>query len=361
MPRGHQATLLLIALLISLFCATGQEKKEYISSPRRALTAPESLDAPDEWIKRSLGWAGDILDRFKPDVVEHPVRRAALIRLDDVLHIESAPRKPVVQQFYRARIEKAVREIETTRVSSGMRIWKLYNHGFFVRTPSVSLTFDIVPGTNGPGFAVDASLLERLANQSDILFISHRHGDHASIAVAKLFLDRKKPVIAPDNLWSGQEIASRLTYLKRSVEEIHTIQIQNGSWSLKVKAYPGHQGEEVVNNVYLVITPEAFSVVHTGDQSGAEGPGSDFDWIAQIGRDHQVDVLLPNCWTNDIQRMARGVNPKLIITGHENEMGHTVDHREDYTQTYNHLFGSRYPFIVMAWGEAYHYSGLTFP
>jgi hypothetical protein len=51
--------------------------------------------------------------------------------------------------------------------------------------------------------------------------------------------------------------------------------------------------------------------------------------------------------------MARGVNPNLILTGHENEMAHTVDHREDYTQTYNHLFGSAYPFIVMSWGEGY--------
>jgi hypothetical protein len=36
-------------------------------------------------------------------------------------------------------------------------------------------------------------------------------------------------------------------------------------------------------------------------------------------------------------------------------MGHTVDHREDYTQTYNRLFEARYPAIVMACGESYHY------
>ena len=71
--------------------------KPYLSSPRRALTAPELLDAPDEWIDRSLRWAGDILDEYKPAVAEHPVRRAALIRLDDVLHIKSAPEKRLVQ------------------------------------------------------------------------------------------------------------------------------------------------------------------------------------------------------------------------------------------------------------------------
>ena len=350
--------LLLVAVFLPALTAWAQPApatKPYLSSPRRALTAPELRDAPDEWIDRSLQWADDILNEYPPDLVEHPVRRAALIRLDDVLHIESAPKKPLVQRFYRARIERAVHDIENTRVTSGMRIWKLYNHGWLVRTASVSFAFDIVPGTREPGFAVDRQVLERLADQADALFLSHLHGDHVNQGVVRLFLDRQKPVIAPEGLWSGQEIAARLTFPKRSATTVHSIPVQDGGQTLKVVAYPGHQGTLVTNNVHLVTTPEGFTVVQTGDQSGPEGPGSDFDWIAQVGAQHRVDVLLPNCWTTNIGRVARGVNPELIITGHENEMGHTVDHREDYTQTYNHLFGSRYPFIVMAWGETYHY------
>ena len=330
-------------------------EKPYLSSGRRALTAPELRDAPDEWIDRSLQWADDILRDYRPAVVEHPVRRAALIRLDDVLHIESAPGKPLVQKFYRARIERAVAEIESAHVTSGTRIWKLYNHGWFIRTPSVSIAFDIVPGTRIPGFAVDAKVLGRLAAQADALFISHMHGDHANQAVAGMFLDLNKPVVAPEGLWQDQEIARRITFPQRSATQLHRLALPGGK-VLKYVAYPGHQGRSPINNVHLVTTPEGFTVVQTGDQSGAEGPGSDFDWIAQIGRDHRVDVLLPNCWSTDIQRVARGVNPELILTGHENEMGHSVDHREDYTQTYNHLFGSRYPFIVMAWGESFHYT-----
>lgn len=328
--------------------------KPYLSSPRRALTAPELLDAPDEWIGRSLEWAGAILGEYRPAVVEHPVRRAALIRLDDVLHIQSAPAKPLVQKFYRGRIEGAAAEIENTRVMDGARLWKLYNHGWLVRTASVSIAFDIVPGTRTPGFAVDEAVLRRLAAQADVLFISHMHDDHANQAVARMFLELGKPVVAPEGLWQGQEIARRLTYPRRSTSEIHSLTLKSGKM-LKYVAYPGHQGKSPIVIVHLVTTPEGFTAVQTGDQSGEEGPGGDFDWIANIGRDHRVDVLLPNCWTNGIQRMARGVNPELIITGHENEMGHTVDHREDYTQTYNHLFGVRYPFIVMAWGESYHY------
>jgi len=345
-----------LAALLACCAAAQAPSKPYLSSPRRALTAPELLDAPDEWIERSLAWAGDILDSNPPGLPETPVRRAALIRLDDVLHIESAPRKALVQEFYRARLERAVREIEQTRVTEGMRIWKLYNHGFFVRTPSVSFTFDIVPGLPRGDFRVDASLLERIADQSDVTFISHLHSDHASREVARLFLARTKPVLAPEGLWADNpEFANSLTYPKRSTTEVHEIAVHGGRIKLQVVAYPGHQGPSILVDVYRVTTPEGFTVVHTGDQSGSEAPGGDFDWIEHVGEQHAVDVLLPNCWTTNIQRMARGVNPKLIITGHENEMGHTVDHREDYTQTYNHLAGSPYSFLVMAWGESYHY------
>jgi hypothetical protein len=124
---------------------------------------------------------------------------------------------------------------------------------------------------------------------------------------------------------------------------------------LKVVTYPGHQGPPVQNNVNLVITPEDFTVVHTGDQSGDEDPGHDFDWLAHIGHNHRVDVLLSNGWTNDLHRIVRGVNPQLVIPGHQNEMTHEVSHREEYTQDYERMFGLHYPYIVMAWGESFLY------
>ncbi|MBN9658943.1 MAG: MBL fold metallo-hydrolase [Acidobacteria bacterium] len=330
-------------------------KPPFVSSARRLLTAPELKDAPDDWISNSLDWVNFILTHYQPALVEAPVRRAAMIRLDDVLHIESAPRKPIVQQYYKARLEAALREIETTRVPTGLRIWKLYNHGFFVRTASVSIAFDIVPGTREPGFAMPQEWIERLAAQADVLFISHQHGDHANPAVARAFLALRKPVVVPDDVWTAEPtLAKAVTRLSRNTGPAQTLPLANGR-NLTVVPYPGHQGPRILVNVTLVTTPEGFTIVQTGDQSGSEAPGSDFDWLAQIGRDHKVDILMPNCWANGLGRMVRGVNPALVITGHENEMGHKVDHREDYTQTYTRLFPIRYPAIVMTWGESFHY------
>ena len=76
---------------------------------------------------------------------------------------------------------------------------------------------------------------------------------------------------------------SVLRHPKRGVDEMQEIKIQGGARALKVVAYPGHQGPTVINNVHLVRTPEDLTVVQTGDRSGAAGPGTDFDWLAQFG------------------------------------------------------------------------------
>ena len=57
----------------------------FVSHARRALVAPELDSVDGKWIERSLGWADYIFDTFPPAWPEHPVRRAALIRLDDAL------------------------------------------------------------------------------------------------------------------------------------------------------------------------------------------------------------------------------------------------------------------------------------
>lgn len=331
-------------------------KPPFVTSARRLFTAPELLDAPDEWLDRSLQWVDFTLDAYAPSLVEHPLRRAALTRLDDVLHIPSAPEKPIVQRFYRERMTRVVEEIERTTVTSGLRVWKLYNHGFLVRTPTVSFTYDLVPGVARAGLVIPSELMDRIVAQSDATFISHLHGDHASIDVARKFIAAGKPVVAPELLWKDQlDVAGALTVLQRSTTMVHELRVRGGKQVMKVVAYPGHQGATVLNNITLVTSPEGFTVVQTGDQWQMDQPGDDFEWITQIGRDHDVDVLLPNCWTNHLDRMVRGIDPQLVITGHENEMGHAVNHREDYTQTYNRLVGIPYPAIVMTWGESFQY------
>jgi L-ascorbate metabolism protein UlaG (beta-lactamase superfamily) len=311
-----------------------------------------------------LNQAGEVLSEVPPAWPEPDARRSALLLLDGVLHDVYAPYRPPVQRFLKTRIHTAAGEIEQTRLTTGARIWKIYNHTFIVRTASVTIAFDLVGRRSfgADGFSINEEDMLRLVNQCDVLFISHYHGDHAEEWVAQQFVDAGKPVVAPAEVWRDKAIYAQITHLKREPHAKQILPVQNGNQQLEVVIYPGHQGSNIPNNVALVFTPEGLSFSHMGDQSN----DADFSWIDTVAQHFNVDVLLPNCWTTDIVRVARGFDPALIITGHENEMGHTIDHREPYWLTYQRRTASERfggdpnvgydtPLIPMAWGESYLY------
>ena len=52
-------------------------------------------------------------------------------------------------------------------------------------------------------------------------------------------------------------------------------------------------------------------------------------------------------------------DPNLIVTGHENELGHTIDHREAFWLTYykmEEIVKPLVPYLIMSWGEWYTYN-----
>jgi len=59
---------------------------------------------------------------------------------------------------------------------------------------------------------------------------------------------------------------------------------------------------------------------------------------------------------------VQGFDPQVVIPGHENELGHTLDDRvpfrgdSEYLElTYPELKASDYPVILMTWGESFHF------
>ncbi len=310
----------------------------------------------DQFLDRQSQAALDIvqalLKQFPPSMDEPLERQAAMVLLDTVLHDEKAPHRPPVREFFHDRMHLLIRDLEETRIDSGAAIWKLYDHGFIVRTASATLLFDFTRAYSADDkqFAIPDEMAYKILEQCDMLFITHRHGDHADPWVAETFLGLGKPVVAPVSVFPEEEFHPQITHLERAAQISHALGLP-GKVAVAVTVFPGHQGEEMENNVYLVTTPEGLTFVHTGDQSNE----TDFSWIDGIADSHRIDVLFPNCWTTDIKRMAEGVSPRLIITGHENELGHTIDHREPNWLTYDRLQEVKTPYILMTWGEKYHY------
>ena len=82
-----------------------------------------------------------------------------------------------------------------------------------------------------------------------------------------------------------------------------------------------------------------------------------WDWIDYVKDHWQVDVLMVNNWTPDLQRVVRGFDPQVVIPGHENEIGHAVEDRKPWFMDYDRVRGMSYPSIIMTWGESYFFSG----
>lgn len=302
----------------------------------------------------SLEMVDKVLKSNPPDVNESTIRKMALLLIDNVLHVEQAAQLPSVQDFFRRHVENAIMEIRNTKVMEGAMIWKLYNHAFVVKTNSLTIGFDIQDGLSRvKGFQLDNSLLEQLAEDLDILFISHYHGDHANAKVAEMFLARNKPVVSPAGLWNDLPIYDKILHPERKAHIAREITLPEKGFNLKTVIYPGHQGTDIINNVYLVIDPSGLSFAHTGDQSNAE----DLKWIENIKDFHSVNVLMVNSWGIDRDsRLISGFSPQLIIGGHENEMGHSVDHREPYWLNYSRLGSQKIsPWVHITWGEKYNY------
>jgi L-ascorbate metabolism protein UlaG (beta-lactamase superfamily) len=363
LPVALAAVRLLILLGVLLLPA----------APVRAQTNATKIDPnlterEDAYLNRQaeafLNQAQRTLAGFPPQYPEPRERFLALLLLDAVLHDVHAAARPPVQRFFHARMEAALKEMETARGEDGARIWKLYNMGFIIRTKTATIAFDLVRGDSARNreFALPAEIMKRFVDQCDALFISHRHGDHVDEGVAQRFLDQGKPVVAPPQFWAGKPIHASLTHLKREPHAEQALPIQKGKRELKVVVFPGHQMEKTENNVSLVITPEGLSFAHLGDQINEAPFLADYPWIDEVARRHHVDVLLPPCWTNEILRIAKGFHPELILPGHENELGHPIDDRvpfwgdSEFLQlTYPELKRSTYRVIVMTWGESIRY------
>ena len=355
---------IVIFLVLITFSSTAQNNQAR-NSVRIDTTLNEVQNRfMDNQAEALLSQANKVFSDYPPDWPEPAPRRSALMLLDGVFHDKYAPQRSPVQVFFKTRMKKAIEEIEQTEILNGAHIWKLYNDGFVIRTKTVTIGFDLIRGESAraEGFLVSEDYMERLINQCDVLFISHKHGDHAQEWVAQSFISKGKPVVAPPEVWKDKPFYKSITHLERIPNVIQALPVQGGKQALKVVVYPGHQGEDIENNVSLVITPEGLSFSQMGDQSNLD----DFKWIDEVGNNHAVDVLMPNCWTTDIVRVAKGFKPTVIITGHENEMGHSIDHREPYWLTYQRREGSdRFggsskigydtPLILMTWGESYYY------
>jgi L-ascorbate metabolism protein UlaG (beta-lactamase superfamily) len=254
-----------------------------------------------------------------------------------------------VGAVFRRRMDKAIAEISAARVTSGMRIWRMYNMGFVVKSAEATVGFDIHPGWvfDNP---MDEAQQKRLAGALDVAFVSHWHPDHCSRPFLKQMLAGGKKIVLIDSL------AKELT--GENVIRIPGIDLPLRVAGVDVYCHTGRQFPTARNNVYIVRIG-GLLVMHQGDNDKTS-------LYKDIAAEHKVDVLLGNCWAR-LGSCIKGISPRLVITGHENEIKHPPALRSGYPRTFRELdsAGLAPPWNngpqvrVLFWGEHTDWSGET--
>lgn len=289
-----------------------------------------------------------MLQTYRPERNEPQLpRELALVSLDELLHDTSNDGSNPFYTFINTRMLRVLKDLDRP-VTQGLRIYKLYNDGFIIKSHKATVAIDLIPGGSDAQPFIRDSIIYGIVGKCDALFISHWHPDHANLNVAKAFAANGKSVIAPKDLWVG--VDSLIRPLSEHVET----DIEFEDLDLTLHVLPGHQ-DNVYNNINVVEFHGIGTVAQTGDQWYC----CDMDWLDRVHERYDIDVLMPNCWIHDYERHIRGFNPKLIITGHENELGeHSIDHREAYWVTIKKMelmANLNIPYVLMTWGEWYEY------
>ena len=336
-------SLVLLAAMFFQVNVAGQNAKRelrYWGSPDNYLNAQGLV---------MLDLVNEALDSCPPSPEPSLIRKQALYNLDAVLHDTKFDGSELVKDFAASRVDRVLKDFEKPMSGKeGIRIYKVYNDGFILRSSKAVVAVDL---TGKEGRLIPDSLMTKVVDLCDVLFITHNHDDHCDGNVVEMFASKGKPVYAISNFATQDKRVNLIRY-----DAPKDLKVKLPGYSLKVKVFPGHQ-DDLINNVYVFTMPDGITAALLGDQYNRE----DMAWIKTMKNVvPDLDVLCINCWSNDMADYLSGFSPKVVITGHEDELGHTIDHREAFWLTYykmSEVYKVTVPYVIMAWGECYAYPG----
>jgi L-ascorbate metabolism protein UlaG (beta-lactamase superfamily) len=251
-----------------------------------------------------------------------------------------------VVQYYEARMARVLTEMDQP-VTTGFRVWAMFNHGFIVKTPTTTFAFDLIEGkTAWASAAWTVQLPQALLNQIDVLMVSHEHVDHWDLSgrIPANIKARGGAVLYPAGGLARAQTTQIL--LDKQVTQVR---------DLTITAHAGLHNAAVM--VYEVVTGAGYRLVHTGDnQTSVSLPAL-----------QGVDVLLLNGWVNEsgatsnivgMRRSIEKLRPAVMIPGHFMEISRPKTGWYRYTEgllLQNEAL-ERTKTVVMTWGERLEYT-----
>lgn len=302
---------------------------------KRFVRRQERLAKKDEyaWISETHEMVDKLKKMFPAKIddgdFESMMRRKTLQLLDYPLHSDNFAKtspegtaafdKATQKYLYDAR-QSVLQWLDEPRPEDGqIDVALVYNMGVLLRTFDHTIAIDI----RWDGTKEEA---KRIAESIDVLFLTHPHDDHYSPVMLQAVVDAGKTVVLPCMLpdWENNQASILDSELIRPKEM--------GDFS--ISSLRGNQGEGIPNNVYL-IEFNGWRILHQGDYAV-------WDLQEKLKDMPMADIIIAPSW-NGIQwllkpamqaKKLRGREP-LLLPVHNNEMCHSVDHRESYHELFN--------------------------
>lgn len=317
------------------------------------------------WIGDGIRFCEELLAKCEGADYDEPARRKALMLLDYPVHVNhysratppevvAAFRQAITDYIRRAR-ERVLREVKAAKVPDGsLRAWHLYNMAYVLKGSRHTVLIDLTPNPFRDIWT--EADWRAFAEVADMLVITHPHGDHTSFPLMRLLREMGKPLVLPCKM---RDRATSDVFA--ATNGVHVLD-RNHAEPLDVAGvkfwnFLGNQGKKIPCNVY-VMEIDGVRVADNGDNS-------DCLQYAGLAKCPPADIIIASTWNTVTAFVGAcvavpGFDPAkaVFLPSHENELGHTVNHRESYREMYTDpkrlaAPGFRWPRVKpLAWGES---------
>jgi hypothetical protein len=245
---------------------------------------------------------------------------------------------PMLHYFRQVELD-TLAAIQAAVVTEGAVVWKMYNMGVIVKTPTKTFGID-----------VNQSDPQAFANILNFAVVSHVHTDHFT-DVARLVNDAGRPVYGPSNVGAASIKVPWGTYTPEDSPEGDSYWnwgdvVLKTEGDVSLRFVISYQGVSYNNPPYGTKEPNLITRV-TGDSLGSpftlihSGDSVQGSHVSTAKNGAAVDMLVVHGGLGTgLNSIVTNTAAGLTVLGHENELGH--DPRWDYDRLYTEKFDA-YP------------------
>ena len=349
---GLMVSVVILPWMASAFAwvpkTSAEERAGFVAAARAAgeTDLADRIAALDDaaWIDPAIRASESLLARTADLDVFDQKRRVAFQLLDYPLHVNNYAKdvdpevrsafERAVTDYVKRAIARVRDEVRVAEVEPGsLRVWHVYNMAYVLKGARHTVLVDFTPY---PYSETSASWTDSdwdaFADLGDLLVITHPHRDHTSYPLMNRMLERGKTLVLPCAMTNRYD-ASQVYLPGKNIVVLDTDHAAPVDvCGVKFRSFHGFQGNVPCNSYSIEI--DGVTVADNGDNSDINKDACQMDCPP-------ADIIIAATWNRPMFfvkscMLARGFrrDRAVFLPSHDNELMHSVPHRESYREMY---------------------------